>query len=147
MCELLRESGHEVLELDLDNPETQKHTRVKEEVREDYAKAVASAEIISIAETEKILSKQGNTKVKESDIRAANRAVIAEQLPGIAITAALVLRLKKERKLLPGMRNLWRFQNPDKAKQLRGYRWEEDKIKVFGSDHRKNSKQAGQHKS
>ncbi|MEG4065530.1 plasmid replication protein, CyRepA1 family, partial [Microcoleus sp. SVA1_A1] len=138
VCELLRESGHEVLELDLDNPETKKHARVKEEVREDYAEAVASAEIISIAEAEKILSKQGNTKVKESDIRAANRAVIAEQLPGIPITAALVLRLKKERKLLPGMRNLWHFQNPDKAKQLRGYRWEEDKIKVFGSDHRKN---------
>jgi hypothetical protein len=139
VCELLRESGHEVLELDLHNPETQKHARVKEEVREDYAEAVASAEIISISEAEKILSRQGNTKVKESDIRAANRAVIAEQLPGIAITAALVLRLKKERKLLSGMRNLWYFQNPDKAKQLRGYRWEEDKIKVFGADHKKNS--------
>jgi hypothetical protein len=139
VCELLRESGHSVLELDLDNPETQKHARVKEEVRENYAEAVASAEIISISEAEKILSKQGNTKVKESDIRAANRAVIAEQLPGIAITAALVLRLKKERGLLSGMRNFWYFQNPDKAKQLRGYRWEEDKIKVFGSDHKKNS--------
>jgi hypothetical protein len=32
VCELLRESGHEVLELDLDSPETQKHARVKEEV-------------------------------------------------------------------------------------------------------------------
>jgi hypothetical protein len=139
VCELLRESGHSVLELDLDNPETQKHAQVKEEVRFDYAEAVASAEIISISEAEKILSRQGNTKVKESDIRAANRAVIAEQLPGIAITAALVLRLKKERKLLSGMRNFWYFQNPDKAKQLRGYRWEEDKIKVFGADHKKNS--------
>jgi hypothetical protein len=139
VCELLRESGHEVLELDLDSPETQKHARVKEEVREDYAEAVASAEIISISEAEKILSKQGNTKVKESDIRAANRAVIAEQLPGIAITAALVLRLKKERGLLTGMRNFWYFQNPDKAKQLRGYRYEEGKMKVFGADHKKNS--------
>jgi hypothetical protein len=139
VCELLRESGHEVLELDLDSPETQKHARVKEEVREDYAEAVASAEIISISEAEKILSKQGNTKVKESDIRAANRAVIAEQLPGIAITAALVLRLKKERGLLTGLRNLWYFQNPDKAKQLRGYRYEEGKMKVFGADHKKNS--------
>jgi hypothetical protein len=139
VCELLRESGHEVLELDLDSPETQKHARVKEEVREDYAEAVASAEIISISEAEKILSKQGNTKVKESDIRAANRAVIAEQLPGIAITAALVLRLKKERGLLTGLRNLWSFQNPDKAKQLRGYRYEEGKMKVFGADHKKNS--------
>jgi hypothetical protein len=139
VCELLRESGHEVLELDRDNPETQKHARVKEEVREDYAEAVASAEIISISEAEKILSKQGNTKVKESDIRAANRAVIAEQLPGIAITKALVLRLKKERGLLTGLRNLWSFQNPDKAKQLRGYRYEEGKMKVFGADHKKNS--------
>jgi hypothetical protein len=139
VCELLRESGHEVLELDLDSPETQKHARVKEEVREDYAEAVASAEIISISEAEKIFSKQGNTKVKESDIRAANRAVIAEQLPGIAITAALVLRLKKERGLLTGLRNLWSFQNPDKAKQLRGYRYEEGKMKVFGADHKKNS--------
>jgi hypothetical protein len=139
VCELLRESGHEVLGLDLENPETQKHARVKEEVREDYAEAVASAEIISISEAEKILSKQGNTKVKESDIRAANRAVIAEQLPGIAITAALVLRLKKERGLLSGMRNFWYFQNSDKAKQLREYRWSEDKIKVFGADHKKNS--------
>jgi hypothetical protein len=139
VCELLRESGHEVLELDLDSPETQKHARVKEEVREDYAEAVASAEIIPISEAERILSRQGNTKVKESDIRAANRAVIAEQLPGIAITAALVLRLKKERGLLSGMRNLWYFQNPDKAKQLRGYRYEEGKMKVFGADHKKNS--------
>ena len=139
VCELLRESGHEVLELDLDSPETQKHARVKEEVREDYAEAVASAEIISISEAEKILSKQGNTKVKESDIRAANRAVIAEQLPGIAITAALVLRLKKERGLLTGLRNFWSFQNPEKAKQLRGYRYEEGKMKVFGADHKKNS--------
>ena len=139
VCELLRESGHEVLELDLDSPETQKHARVKEEVRENYAEAVASAEIIPISEAERILSRQGNTKVKESDIRAANRAVIAEQLPGIAITAALVLRLKKERGLLSGIRNLWYFQNPDKAKQLRGYRYEEGKIKVFGADHKKNS--------
>jgi hypothetical protein len=37
------------------------------------------------------------------------------------------------------MRNLWYFQNPDKAKQLRGYRWSEDKIKVFGADHKKTS--------
>ena len=139
VCELLRESGHEVLELDLDSPETQKHARVKEEVREDYAEAVASAEIISISEAEKILSKQGNTKVKESDIRAANRAVIAEQLPGVAITASLVMRLKKESRLLSRMRNFWYFQNPDKAKQLREYRWSEDKIKVFGSDHKNNS--------
>jgi len=139
VCELLRESGHEVLELDLDNPETQKHARVKEEVREDYAEAVASAEIISISEAEKILSKQGNTKVKESDIRAANRAVIAEQLPGVAITASLVMRLKKEPRFLSRMRNLWYFQNPDKAKQLRGYRWEEGKMRVFGADHKKNS--------
>jgi len=139
VCELLRESGHEVLELDRDNPETQKHARVKEEVREDYAEAVASAEIISISEAEKILSKQGNTKVKESDIRAANRAVIAEQLPGVAITASLVMRLKKEPRLLSRMRNLWYFQNPDKAKQLRGYRWEEGKMIVFGADHKKNS--------
>jgi hypothetical protein len=139
VCELLRESGHEVLELDLDSPETQKHARVKEEVRFDYAEAVASAEIISISEAEKILSKQGNTKVKESDIRAANRAVIAEQLPGVAITASLVMRLKEEPRLLSRMRNLWCFQNPDKAKQLRGYRWEEGKMRVFGADHKNNS--------
>jgi hypothetical protein len=139
VCELLRESGHEVLELDLDSPETQKHARVKEEVREDYAEAVASAEIISISEAEKILSKQGNTKVNESDIRAANRAVIAEQLPGVAITASLVMRLKKEPRLLSRMRNFWYFQNPDKAKQLRGYRWEEGKMRVFGADHKINS--------
>jgi hypothetical protein len=37
------------------------------------------------------------------------------------------------------MRNLWYFQNPDKAKQLRGYRWEEGKMIVFGADHKKNS--------
>jgi hypothetical protein len=139
VCELLRESGHEILELDLDNPGTQQHARVKEEVKEELAEAVANAEIISISEAEKILSRQGNTKVKESDIRAANRAVIAEQLPGVEITPALVLRLKKERGLLTGMRNLWYFQNPDKAKQLRGYRWSEDKIKVFGADHKKTS--------
>jgi hypothetical protein len=139
VCELLRESGHEVLELDLDSPETQKHARVKEEVRFDYAEAVANAEIISISEAEKILSKQGNTKVKESDIRAANRAIIAEQLPGVAITASLVMRLKKEPRLLSRMRNLWYFQNPDKAKQLRGYRWEEGKMRVFGADHKINS--------
>src|SRR4028118_1250632 len=139
VCELLRESGHSVLELDLDNSETQQHARVKEEVKEELAEAVANAEIISISEAEKILSRQGNTKVKESDIRAANRAVIAEQLPGVEITPALVLRLKKERGLLTGMRNLWYFQNPDKAKQLRGYRWLEDKIKVFGADHKKTS--------
>jgi hypothetical protein len=139
VCELLRESGHSVLELDLDHPETQQHARVKEEVKEELAEAVANAEIISISEAEKILSRQGNTKVKESDIRAANRAVIAEQLPGVEITPALVLRLKKERGLLTGMRNLWYFQNPDKAKQLRGYRWSEDKIKVFGADHKKTS--------
>src|SRR4028118_1290946 len=139
VCELLRESGHSVLELDLDNSETQQHARVKEEVKEELAEAVANAEIISISEAEKILSRQGNTKVKESDIRAANRAVIAEQLPGVEITPALVLRLKKERGLLTGMRNLWYFQNPDKAKQLRGYRWLEDKIKVFGADNKKTS--------
>jgi hypothetical protein len=139
VCELLRESGHEVLELDLDNPETQKHSRVKEEVREEDAEAVASAKVISIQEAEKILSRQGDKKIKQSDIRAANRAKIADQLPGIEITAELVLRLKKERGLLQGMRNFWYFQNPEKARQLRGYRWEEGRMKVFGSDFKKNS--------
>ena len=139
VCELLRESGHEVLELDIESAETQKHRQVKEEVKEEYAEAVASAEIIPISEAEKILSRQGHKKVTESDIRAANRAVIAEQLPGIEITGALVLRLKKDAKLLPGMRNLWYFQNPDKAKQLRGYRYEEGKMKAFGADHKLNS--------
>lgn len=135
VCELLRESGHEVLELDIESAETQTHKQVKEEVKEEYAEAVAMAEIIPIAEAEKILSRQGHKKVTEADIRAANRAVIVEQLPGIEITGALVLRIKKERGLLSGMRNLWSFQNPDKAKQLRGYRYEEGKMKVFGSDH------------
>ena len=139
VCELLRESGHEVIELDLDTAETRKHLQAKEEVREAEAEAVASAEIISISDAEKILSRQGNTKVTESDIRSANRAVIAEQLPDVEITKDLVLRLKKERNLLSGMRNLWNFQNSEKAKQLRGYRWDEGRMKVFGSDHKKNS--------
>jgi len=139
VCELLRESGHSVLELDLDSVETQKHLQVKEEVKEEYAEAVASAEVISIAEAEKILSRQGDRKIKQADIRAANRAIIADQLPGIEITATLVLRLKKNSKLLSGLRNLWQFQNPEKAKQLRGYRWEEGRMKVFGADHKKNS--------
>jgi hypothetical protein len=139
VCELLRESGHEVLELDIESSEAQKHKQVKEEVREDYAEAVARAEIIPISEAKKILKRQSHKKVTEADIRAANRAVIADKLPGVEITGALVLRLKKERGLLSGIRNLWYFQNPDKAKQLRGYRWEEDEIKVFGSDHSKNS--------
>ena len=139
VCELLRESGHEVLELDIESAETQTHRQVKQEVKEEYAEAVAMAEVISISEAKKILSRQGNTKVTEADIRAANRAVIADQLPGIEITGPLVLRIKKERGLLSGMRNLWNFQNPDKAKQLRGYRYEEGKMKVFGSDHKLNS--------
>jgi hypothetical protein len=139
VCELLRESGHEVLELDTDdNLETQKHKLIKEEIREEEAEAVASAEVITYKEAEKILSRQGD-KVKQSDIRAANRAVIVEQLPGIEITAELVLRLKKERGLLQGMRNLWYFQNPEKARELRGYRYEEGRMKVFGSDFKKNS--------
>ncbi|MEG3923090.1 hypothetical protein QUA07_28845 [Microcoleus sp. T3_A4] len=138
VCELLRESGHEVLELDIESAETQKHKQVKEEVKEEYAEAVAMAEIIPIAEAEKILKRQNHKKVTEADIRAANRAIIADQLPGIEITGALVLRLKKDNKLLPAMRNLWEFQNPDKAKQLRGYKYEEGKLKVFGSDHRLN---------
>jgi hypothetical protein len=50
-----------------------------------------------------------------------------------------VLRLKKNSKLLSGLRNLWQFQNSEKAKQLRGYRWEEGRMKVFGADHKKNS--------
>lgn len=138
VCELLRESGHEVLELDIESAETQKHKQVKEEVKEEYAEAVANAEIIPIAEAEKILKRQNHKKVTEADIRAANRAVIADQLPGVEITGALVLRIKKDGKLLPRMRNLWDFQNPDKAKQLRGYKYEEGKMKVFGSDHRLN---------
>ncbi|PSB25799.1 hypothetical protein C7B69_12250, partial [filamentous cyanobacterium Phorm 46] len=138
VCELLRESGHEVLELDIESAETQTHKQVKEEVREEYAEAVAMAEIIPIAEAEKILKRQNHKKVTEADIRAANRAIIADQLPGYEITGALVLRLKKDNKLLPRMRNLWEFQNPDKAKQLRGYKYEEGKLKVFGSDHRLN---------
>lgn len=139
VCELLRESGHEVLELDLDTPETRKQLQVKEEVKEAEAEAVASAEVITIAQAEKILSRQGNTKVSQADVRAANRAVIAEQLPGVEIVKDLVLRLKKEPMLLSGMRNLWNFQNPEKAKQLRGYRWQEGRMKVFGCDHKKNS--------
>jgi hypothetical protein len=136
VCELLRDSGHEVVELDIENAVTETHKQVKEEVRWEYAEAVANAKIIPIATADKILKKH---EAKKDEILSATRAVYVDQLPGIEITSSLIHRLKKERNLLSGMRNLWYFQNPDKAKQLREYRWEEGKIKVFGSDHRKNS--------
>lgn len=136
VCELLRESGHEVLELDIESADTQIHKQVKQEVLADYAEDVAMAKTIPIVEAEKILSRQGTIKITEADIHAANRAVIADQLPGVEITSSLVIRLKKERGLLTGMRMRWNLENPDKAKQLRGYRYEEGKMKVFGSDHR-----------
>jgi len=136
VCELLRESGHEVTELDLEKAETKEHKIAKEEGQQEWAQGVAAAEIISITSAEKIL--KGHTAKKE-EILAANRAVIADQLPGIEITPALVLRLKKERGLLSGMRNLWNLENPEKAKQLRYERWSEGRIQVFGADHKKTS--------
>ena len=136
VCELLRESGHEVSELDIENAATEAHKEAKEEVRQEYAQAVANAEVIPIATAEKILKSH---TAKKAEILSATRAVYVDQLPGIEITSSLIHRLKKERNLLSSMRNLWHFQNPDKAKQLREYRWEEGKIKVFGSDFKKNS--------
>ena len=136
VCELLRESGHEVTELDLEKAETKEHKTAKEEGRQEWAEAVAAAEIISITHAEKIL--KGHA-AKKDEILAANRAVIADQLPGIEITPELVLRIKKERGLLSSMRNLWNFENAEKAKQLRYFRWSEGCIQVFGADHKKTS--------
>ncbi|MEG4589702.1 hypothetical protein QUA54_31475 [Microcoleus sp. MOSTC5] len=136
VCELLRESGHEVIELDIENAFTEAHKQAKEEVRWEYAEAVANAEIIPITTAERILKSH---TAKKAEILSATRAVYNDQLPGIEITPSLVHRLKKERNLLPSMRNLCYFQNPDKAKQLREYRWEEGRIKVFGSDYKPNS--------
>jgi len=135
-CELLKESGHEVYELDLEKAETTEHKFAKEEGKQERAEAVAAAKIISIAEAEKI---QKQHSAKREDILAAERAVLAERLPGVPITPELVLRVKKERNLISGMQNLWYFQNPDKAKQLRRFRYEEGKMLVFASDHKTTS--------
>jgi hypothetical protein len=132
-CELLKESGHEVYELDLENAETTEHKLAKEEGRQERAEAVAAAKIITIAEAEKI---QKQHSARKDEILSAERAVLADRLPGIPITPELVLRVKKERNLISGLQNFWLFHNPDKAKQLRRFRYEEGKMLVFASDHK-----------
>ena len=132
VCELLNESGHQVTELDIEKVETAEHKTAKEEGKRERAEAVAAAKIISIAEAEKI-NKQGGGK---DEILSAERAILADRLPGIAITPELVLRVKKERKLISGLQNFWLFHNPDKAKQLRRFKYEEGKMLVFASDHK-----------
>jgi hypothetical protein len=136
VCELLNESGHQVTELDIEKVETAEHKTAKEEGKRERAEAVAAAKIISIAEADKI---QKGHSAKREDILAAERAVLVERLPGVPITPELVLRVKKERNLISGMQNLWYFQNPDKAKQLRRFRYEEGKMLVFASDHKTTS--------
>jgi hypothetical protein len=132
-CELLKESGHKVYELDLEKAETTEHKLAKEEGKQERAEAVAAAKIISIAEAEKI---QKNHSARKDEILSAERAVLADRLPGIAITPELVLRVKKERNLISGLQNFWLFHNPDKAKQLRRFKYEEGKMLVFASDHK-----------
>ena len=136
VCELLKESGHEVYELDLEEAETAEHKLAKEEGKQERAEAVAAAKIISIAEAEKI---QKNHSARKDEILSAERAVLADRLPGIAITPELVLRVKKERNLISGLQNFWLFHNPDKAKQLRRFKYEEGKMLVFASDHKTTS--------
>jgi Origin of replication binding protein len=135
-CELLKESGHEVYELDLEKAETTEHKLAKEEGKQERAEAVAAAKIITIAEAEKI---QKNHSARKDEILSAERAVLADRLPGIAITPELVLRVKKERNLISGLQNFWLFHNPDKAKQLRRFKYEEGKMLVFASDHKTTS--------
>jgi hypothetical protein len=135
-CELLRESGHEVYELDLEKAETTEHKLAKEEGKQERAEAVAAAKIITIAEAEKI---QKQHSARKDEILSAERAVLADRLPGIPITPELVLRVKKERNLISGLQNFWLFHNPDKAKQLRRFRYEEGKMLVFASDHKTTS--------
>jgi Origin of replication binding protein len=136
VCELLNESGHQVTELDIEKVETAEHKTAKEEGKRERAEAVAAAKIISIAEADKI---QKGHSAKREDILAVERAVLVERLPGVPITPELVLRVKKERNLISGMQNLWYFQNPDKAKQLRRFKYEEGKMLVFASDHKTTS--------
>jgi hypothetical protein len=135
-CELLKESGHEVYELDLEKAETTEHKLAKEEGKQERAEAVAAAKIITIAEAEKI---QKQHSARKDEILSAERAVLADRLPGIPITPELVLRVKKERNLISGLQNFWLFHNPDKAKQLRRFRYEEGKMLVFASDHKTTS--------
>ena len=135
-CELLKESGHEVTELDLENAETTEHKVAKEEGKQERAEAVAAAKIITIAEAEKIQKKHS---ARKDEILSAERAVLADRLPGIPITPELVLRVKKERNLISGLQNFWLFHNPDKAKQLRRFKYEEGKMLVFASDHKTTS--------
>jgi len=135
-CELLKESGHEVYELDLEKAETTEHKLAKEEGKQERAEAVAAAKIITIAEAEKI---QKQHSARKDEILSAERAVLADRLPGIPITPELVLRVKKERNLISGLQNFWLFHNPDKAKQLRRFKYEEGKMLVFASDHKTTS--------
>jgi hypothetical protein len=135
-CELLKESGHEVTELDIEKAETTEHKLAKEEGKQERAEAVAAAKIITIAEAEKI---QKAHSAKKDEILSAERAVLADRLPGIPITPELVLRVKKERNLISGLQNFWLFHNPDKAKQLRRFKYEEGKMLVFASDHKTTS--------
>jgi hypothetical protein len=132
-CELLKESGHEVYELDLEKAETTEHKLAKEEGKQERAEAVAAAKIITIAEAEKI---QKQHSARKDEILSAERAVLADRLPGIPITPELVLRVKKERNLISGLQNFWLFHNPDKATTLRRIRHEEGKMLVFGADHK-----------
>jgi hypothetical protein len=94
---------------------------------------VAAAKIITIAEAEKI---QKQHSARKDEILSAERAVLADRLPGIPITPELVLRVKKERNLISGLQNFWLFHNPDKATTLRRIRHEEGKMLVFGADHK-----------
>jgi hypothetical protein len=136
VCELLSESGHQVIELEINKVETAEHKTAKEEGKRERAEAVAAAKIITIAEAEKI--NKGHS-AKREDILAAERAILADRLPDIKITPELVLRLKKERNLLSGIERFWYFENPDKAKHLRRIRYEEGKIHCFASDHKTTS--------
>jgi hypothetical protein len=133
VCELLSESGHEVTELNIEKVETAEHKIAKEEGKQERAEAVAAAKIITVTEAEKIKKRHS---AKREDILACERAILADRLPGIPITPELVLRVKKSRNLIAGMQNFWYFKNPDKAKQLRRFRWEEGKMQCFASDHK-----------
>lgn len=110
-------------------------TEAKEEIKQEEAQAIASADIIDIESAWRILSSPNST---EEARHKARRAILVDSLPGIEPTQDFVYKavVDDHGRWLAHHRLFWLAMNPDKTKILdtKQWRWHLGKAQVYLPD-------------
>lgn len=116
LIEELEDEGHTVVVIEGDSSDLAKDLKAKKvEIKMEDAEAIAKSEILaSTDDARKILN---SITSKKEDRDAAKKTLLADELPGIELTADFVFEIESDRRRWLNKQKLfWLYQNPDAAK-------------------------------